>query len=437
MTARSAAASRAAARLAVAVSVACHAVGARAAADGDGPTVSNTRTPDAPAFVLLGVSPTQVERPTQVSALAVSVLSAAASSDNLVPQSYALQVAPYWLVSHPGLSSDKYFNPSMPQGILDTLSFSLVSSRVSTVAGQHANATRIGVGVRTGLIVGHESVALRKQILKLHALQYENNVAMGVLEPYLLTEPPPPDADDDGRTLSAAIAEIKSAFDEAIQSNDPPGQQQAYREAEKRLIKEMTDLWADAHRPAEHRALRDGANAMQSRIEAQLTSAVKKIQIADDDRRGFSMSFAAASAWLVPDQTTADRTLLRWGAWMTPSYRPDTAPIELIGVVRAGHRPDAGGVTMIDVGGRATHQVGLLNWSLEYVQRVERSAILDQSTSQRLAAVFDVRVRDDVYVTVNYGKDFADPTRGDTKGGILTSLGLSFDFGDKPSVSLK
>jgi hypothetical protein len=90
---------------------------------------------------------------------------------------------------------------------------------------------------------------------------------------------------------------------------------------------------------------------------------------------------------------------------------------------------------MDDFGGRAGHRVGAFDWSLEYVERVERSSLLGQVTSQRLAAVFDIRVRDDVYMTVNYGKDFADPTKGQTKGGILTSIGLTFGFGDKPAIS--
>jgi hypothetical protein len=42
-----------------------------------------------------------------------------------------------------------------------------------------------------------------------------------------------------------------------------------------------------------------------------------------------------------------------------------------------------------------------------------------------------------VYVTVNYGKDFADIRKGQTKGGVLTSFGLSFGFGDKPTISFK
>src|SRR5215831_1880299 len=59
--------------------------------------------PDVPAFTILGVSPTQIERPTNPTALAVSLLSSTSSDTNFIPNNYALQVAPYWL-GRPGVS---------------------------------------------------------------------------------------------------------------------------------------------------------------------------------------------------------------------------------------------------------------------------------------------------------------------------------------------
>jgi hypothetical protein len=143
--------------------------------------------------------------------------------------------------------------------------------------------------------------------------------------------------------------------------------------AEKELIDQLTTLWADAHRSAAKQAVRTGADAIASQLETQMDKTIKSIQVADDDRRGFSLTFAAASAWLVLDATSAERKLTKWGAWATPSFRPDVAPMELIGVTRVSHLPDAGGDTMIDFGGRATNQIGPFNWSLEYVERVDRT----------------------------------------------------------------
>ena len=406
----------------------------RAAAGQDtGATVDGTRTPDAPAFVLLGLSPTQVERPTTPRALALNVLSSTIGNDTLIPQNYALQVAPYWLVGHPALSSDAYYNPTLKQGLLDTLSFSVISTRTSTVAKQPNDATEIGVGARAGLVVGHSSPALRKLLTKIHALQLQYLAASAALEPLIPTSTTPPTGDPQ---FTAVVNAVSAAFKAAANSNDSAEQKAAYAAAEKSLNSRLVQLFNDANRTGATQALQAGSTALLAQLEASLSAAVQTAQILDDDRRGFSLSMAAASAWLVPDTGVDDGRLTRWGVWATPSYRPDVAPIEIIGVRRFIRRADTDR-NMLDAGARLTTQTGPLNWSFEYVARVEHSSSESNVTSERLATILDVRVRDDIYVTASFGKDFADPSAGRPSGGILSTLGLSFGFGEKPTIALK
>ena len=160
------------------------------------------------------------------------------------------------------------------------------------------------------------------------------------------------------------------------------------------------------------------------------------MQKADQARRGFALSIAGASAWTVPDSAFSDGKLSRWGAWVTPSYRPGSASVELIAVVRFAHRPDAGGDSLIDVGGRVTQATGDLNWSGEYIERIDRASGASSVKSERVAAVIEYRLRDDAYFSASFGKDFADPTNGTPKGGLLATLGLSLGFGEKPTIKL-
>jgi hypothetical protein len=53
------------------------------------------------------VSPTTIERPDNPRGLTFSIASSVASSGG-VPQDYAVQVAPYWMRSHPMLMFDSY-----------------------------------------------------------------------------------------------------------------------------------------------------------------------------------------------------------------------------------------------------------------------------------------------------------------------------------------
>lgn len=66
------------------------------------------RTPDSPAFVILGVSPTEIQRPTTPDGLVASLGGFIVGGDLTVPKNFALEVAPYWLFGHPQVSFKTY-----------------------------------------------------------------------------------------------------------------------------------------------------------------------------------------------------------------------------------------------------------------------------------------------------------------------------------------
>ena len=132
--------------------------------------LDDLRTPTSPGFVLLGVEPTAVERPSDPKAIAVSLLSATQSGD-LIPRNYAIEVAPYWLTGHPTLTFDGYYKAKLGQTLLQTLSISLATSKDSTAIDSVASGTRIGVGVRTLLVAGRANPALAEKVAQLRGLQ--------------------------------------------------------------------------------------------------------------------------------------------------------------------------------------------------------------------------------------------------------------------------
>ena len=73
------------------------------AQDDSFPSFNSIRTPTSPAFVLLGIEPTAVERPNTPSALAVSILNRTQNL-SVLPKDYALEFSPYWLLGHSELT---------------------------------------------------------------------------------------------------------------------------------------------------------------------------------------------------------------------------------------------------------------------------------------------------------------------------------------------
>src|SRR5829696_3920328 len=79
----------------------------------DIPEFHKLRTPTSPAFVILGITPAEVERPTAPAAFAASFFQRVEEATKGFPNSYALELAPYWLRSHPGLTFTEYQKPTL------------------------------------------------------------------------------------------------------------------------------------------------------------------------------------------------------------------------------------------------------------------------------------------------------------------------------------
>ncbi len=128
--------------------------------------LDDLRTPASPAFVLLGIEPSSVERPNTPKAFAVNLASAFGQGNSL-PEDYAIEVAPYWLTSHPKLTFDQYYNAGLGQSLLQTLSFSLATSGAASEADEAG--TRSGIGLRALPLAGKPNsnlAELRSQLVE-------------------------------------------------------------------------------------------------------------------------------------------------------------------------------------------------------------------------------------------------------------------------------
>ena len=84
-------------------------------------TLKDLKTPVSPGFQLLGVAPTDIDRPATPRAFAVALLSALQKGDTVLPNGFAMEVAPYWLLPHDRLEFTTYINPGVGQSLRQTL----------------------------------------------------------------------------------------------------------------------------------------------------------------------------------------------------------------------------------------------------------------------------------------------------------------------------
>jgi hypothetical protein len=109
--------------------------------------IDDLKSPASPGFAVLGVEPAVISRPTSPRGVTLSLLSADRDGDTLVPKNYALEVAPYWLASHPNLTYDQYDSAGVTDTLRQTTSVSFATSRIPASLTQPIS-TGLGFGVR-------------------------------------------------------------------------------------------------------------------------------------------------------------------------------------------------------------------------------------------------------------------------------------------------
>lgn len=128
------------------------------------------RTPPSPAFALMGGAPASVERPGTVRAFAATLLSASGGLTRL-PESFSVDVGPYWLTPRPALTFDEFYRPGPRAALLHTLSVSAATSPMEVLEGTGSPGTLVGIGARASPIVGRASSALDAILDSLDTMQ--------------------------------------------------------------------------------------------------------------------------------------------------------------------------------------------------------------------------------------------------------------------------
>ena len=449
-------------------------------------SIDDLKAPPSPAFVLLGVAPTKVERPQAVRPLVLSALTAA-GGDGL-PRNYAVEFAPYWLGT-PEISFDQYYKPGL-RAIPQHLSVSVATTPLAAAAGP---GSALALGARTLPLPGRahpQLVALRR---KLVATQRALNRAIGVSarRPRLIallrsaagasgdaitSELETKSFDDlvdrmrdlelELTTLEIQLGGVNGALQEA---RDLPESERKVKEEE--LKKQQADIESkikaanaqqqglaaetmkavDSSKLGEQLAreaqlqavaarLEQAQTAQEERLRSELRRTALQIQALDTQRVGPLLAVAGAAAWTVPEDDSSNASMSRWGLWLTPGYRmvtcatgendePCTASVDALGVVRyIDDRSTVEAEPFWELGARVVWQpVEALAVSGEWLGR----AGSDADAGTRLVGVAEYRITESVYLYASFGRDFAEPG---TRRNLVSTIGLTFGFGNKPII---
>ncbi len=355
----------------------------------DAPAYNQLRTPVSPAFVVLGVTPTAVERPNTPADLAFSALNHSAAFTSL-PKDIALEFSPYWLFSHPRLE----WRDDVKRGVGASI------ARTATVSFATAE---LGTSTRpvTGLAIGLRAAPFSGQL---------DTVPIVELEVKLVG-------------VSLAIQQRLASL-------------RAQRRAELR----------QAHTHADSVAITTRFDSLQAPIAAALAGApstgADTTQAARDSntasfrafsvtRRGFVMEIAGGAALQAPNATADSASLLRWGAWLTAGYEGSTWSFIFVNRFLAGAADSS--TDGLDVGMRILWTAKRYALSAEGVYR-SFTASGAPGNQYRVAGVIDFELQHGVWLTGSFGRDYS----ADAPGSLIAQFGLSMNVaGDRIVVPIR
>ena len=344
----------------------------RAAAAAQVPAFNTIRTPTSPAFTLLGVEPSSVERPNTPASLALSFLRRVADVGT-VPGDFALEVSPYWLVGHPLLRWTDDDTRTPWESIIRTATVSVATGQTGT---KELPVTNLSIGGRASLWSGSLTQETKASVERLAtSLQAESALGLRLM----------------AEQLKELTAQLRSG---------------------KITAEEYTRLMAVLQSST--------LTSNEYKDSAEVKAVEKEMQKFASNREGFFLELAAAGAWSYPGAVWDHGSFNRWGFWATPSYQ--TAKLSATGVIRYLSKADEVDAGAWDLGVRGTHSNDRYALSLEYVRRTFVNTGV--SARYRLVGVAEYAAWEGTWLIASFGRDYAT----DREGSLVARLGLSFDM---------
>jgi hypothetical protein len=375
-------------------------------ADADAiPELDQLRAPDSAAFALLGVSPTEIQRPTTPTALGLALGSFVSGGSVAVPDSLAVEVAPYWLFSHPELTGDQMAESTPSEAMVRnfTVSIGTTTRTIEVVDGMggamDASVTDMAVGLRTRWLDG------RKRVTCWDAVEA---AAAGI-------------AEQQGKIISLELGAILARHQERP---IPSGASAAERD---KIVAE-NDASSRA-REAEIERVHARAREQSAAAHDALRATAQKCVLASAARTGLLGDAALGASWRFPDAQFGDGEWLAGGGWLTLAAQGKSHSLVALARLLADGAGDDTSL-IADTGARYIHVRSRHALSAELVYRYLSADVEDQHLL-RVALAVDVRVVGATWFTATFGRDFAAPDAGE----VFALASIKWGFGG-PTVKL-
>jgi len=383
----------------------------------EGTTLDLLKAPSSPASNLLGFATSDVDKPTDISALMMSLQSASGSFTKL-PSSYAVDLAPYFLMNKKGGTLTTELNSKRFADVFrQTFVISIaVRNPDSTATDFVSTSTYAGIGFKFSLIRPQYNEGTAKVLENIHALQKRLNA----LNMHALRQ-----AETNAEILALRKKRdsllIGKSATEIIAMQDNPDSE--LNTMERELGEKIAALNKNT----------DLDNAIAGELQ-------KQAAMFDGARSGFSWEVAGGISGEFLNKQFGNSRVHNAGIWTTMGYTGKQG-LAILGLVRFLHNPEKifakdnelnkmGSISTLDGGARAVYSPngGRFNCSAEAVYR----SVLSSNTidpSWRLIFNADYSIFRNQKLTFSFGRNFDGTITKD--GNLVAALTLIAGLGNK------
>jgi hypothetical protein len=378
--------------------------------------LQDLQAPYSPAFILLDVAPTLIERPTTAKAFATSIINSVAEN-NGIPENYAVEFTPFWFFKHPGFTAYKYYginaagNANKPFAGLRMTAVSLAFVNKMTGDAAATRSNNISFGLRTTLV----KVISGKDR---EALVAGNTALLKKLNP----------SRDILANISMDIIDNNNLLDESKEKLKT----EANPSTRLQLQNNITGLELKSANLARHYA----ATLDSLANDPEITLAENLVKEVLARRPLFSVDAAAAVNWAFKDLDFNSSYLDRAGAWMTMNLSVPLAKRTAkqqkyyLGVYASGRylsgrmmneEDPALREDCLDAGGKLELELNRFTVSYEYMYRYNFTVASDHS--YRSSGLLKYKISDAIALSAAFGKNFGNLSN------LIAQLGLNWSFG--------
>ncbi|WP_449437391.1 hypothetical protein [Pedobacter steynii] len=379
------------------------------------------KAPSSPAFNLLGLSPSDIDRPTDVNAFALSLQNSTKNFTSL-PNSYAVELAPVYLFQKKLVTLDQFKATDFKHVFWQSFTFSMGYTHMGPEGKEDVDSLRqskVGLGFKFSII--------RPKFSEQTQSVYDNLVIQQkiMLQNYLSAE---------GKHELAKEVKLVQDSLRKLTTIFPPGDERIAIERP-RLIARLANLNAKINEDANVEL--EGTEAFQA---AKKIAADFKIE-----RVGPFLDFAAGLTLDFPDDRFNNSSVTKGGAWLTGGFESGNHGITAMGIARYLFQPDkiladdnnivqTKDVSTFDAGGKLLFNgfSGRFALSIEVIYR----SILTSSTigpSWRLVFNTEYDIGKNKKLTFAFGRNFDGAI---SKGGnLIAALNFISSFGSAKKIS--